>query len=465
MFKYLSLKNRIALFITLGFSLMLCVIFAVIYYSVQKGVNKSIFEILENEILSHQDYTLHQDTFVDYIHPREWEEVEHTDVALNPVFIAIYNTDFVLEDHSPNLVQNTLIWDKHQKENVPYLIKLNSIELVAAQAKLYHSAKVVGYIVVAVSIQKNAFALNYLKIVLTIAFPLAILLSFLFARVIAKACTKPISSINSTAKRISKDNLSQRIPLPIYKDELYDTAQTINSLLDRLQAQINRAREFSEDASHELRTPLSIVKGNLEILLLKQRTPTEYIQKINYTLNQVQRLERLVEQFLLLTRVENNSATLRLSTLDLKQEVENSLSRYSLLLQEKHIQVDCFKVDSYHIENYQDLIEVILDNLISNAIKYSTMYGSLVIFSTLLKDGSYQLCFKDNGVGMHPQDLSFVQERFYRGEFYDESDFPGNGIGLSIVSKLCKVVQCSISIESQKSLGTQIFITFKKQLQ
>ena len=443
---------------------MLGVIFAVIYYSVQKGVNKSIFEILENEILSHQDYTLHQETFVDYIHPREWEEIEHTDVALNPVFIAVYNRDFLLEDHSPNLVKNTLIWDKNQKENVPYPIELNSIGLIAIQAKLYHSGEVVGYIVVAINVQKNAFALNYLKIVLTIAFPLAILMSFLLARVIAKVCTRPISSINSTAKHISQDNLSQRIKLPINQDELYGLALTINSLLDRLQAQINKAREFSQDASHELRTPLSIVKGNLEILLLKQRTPLEYIQKINYTLHQVERLERLVEQFLLLTRVENNSATLRLSTFDLKQEVELSLSRYSLFLKEKCIEVDCSKVGSYHIENYQELIEVILDNLISNAVKYSNMYGSLVIFSSVLKDGSYQLCFKDNGMGMHAQDLSFVQERFYRGELPNGFDFPGNGIGLSIVSKLCKVVECCISIESQKSVGTQIFIIFKKQL-
>jgi nitrogen fixation/metabolism regulation signal transduction histidine kinase len=221
MFKNLSLKNRIALFYSFTFSIVLLIIFAFIYYTVNYGINKTLYEILKEETNHHFDYVLHEPTLEHYVHPHEWEEVEHTDVALNPVFIAIYNQEFQLVENSPNLVQNKLEWNKNQKENAPYLANYNTVELLISQTKLIHHGEVVGYLVVGVSTKHNQLALGYLKTGLMIIFPLSIVMIFISARLIAGQSTKPVFSIIKTAKKITENNLSERIILPKNKDELY----------------------------------------------------------------------------------------------------------------------------------------------------------------------------------------------------------------------------------------------------
>ena len=85
MFKKLSVKNRIATFYSILFSAVLLIIFGLIFFVVNRGINKTMYETLEEEINSHVDYVLHEPTLENFVQPREWEEVEHTDIALNPV--------------------------------------------------------------------------------------------------------------------------------------------------------------------------------------------------------------------------------------------------------------------------------------------------------------------------------------------------------------------------------------------
>ena len=249
-----------------------------------------MYETLEEEINSHVDYVLHEPTLKNFVQPREWEEVEHTDLSLNPVFIAIYDINFKLVENSPNLVQNKLEWNKNQAEQTPFYANYNSIQMLLSQAKLVHHGEVVGYLVVGISTKHNQLALDYLQKALLLIFPISLIIIFLLARFIASQSIEPVFNVIYTAQAISENNLSERIILPKNKDELYQLSTTINSLLDRLEFQIIKAKQFSSDASHELRTPLAVIKGTLEILIRRERTTEEYNEKINYTLKQVNRL-------------------------------------------------------------------------------------------------------------------------------------------------------------------------------
>ena len=460
MFKNLSVKNRIALFYSFTFSIVLLLIFGLIYFIVNYGINKTMYETLEEEINSHVDYVLHEPTLKNFVQPREWEEVEHTDLSLNPVFIAIYDVNFKLVENSPNLIQNKLEWNKNQAEQTPFYANYNSIQMLLSQAKLVHHGEVVGYLVVGISTKHNQLALNYLQKALLLIFPISLIIIFLLARFIAAKSIKPVFNVIHTAQSISENNLSERIILPRNKDELYQLSTTINSLLDRLEFQIIKAKQFSSDASHELRTPLAVIKGTLEILIRRERTTEEYNEKINYTLKQVNRLYNLVEQFLLLSRVENNSLQLTSSDFDIKNEILSSIDRFQILLDEKQIEVNTTELSFQTLTNYKEFIEIIIDNILSNAIKYVHLKGEITISSTL-ENNLYHLIIEDNGIGMSEDDLKFVQDRYFR--IQDESMLNvsgGYGLGLNIATKLAQLTNAKINITSTQGKGTKIVLTF-----
>ena len=455
MFKNVSVKNRIAFLYSISFCVILLVILGTIYLVVKQGITKTMYETLEEEISSHVDYVLHEPVFTHYVQPREWEEVEHTDIALNPVFIAVYDKDFQLVENSPNLVQNKLEWNKEQVEKIPFYTEFNSIRLLISQARLIHHGEVVGYVVIGVSTKHNELALEYLRMALLIIFPLSVILIFIIARFIASGAVKPVFSVISTAQSISESNLSERIRLPHNKDELYQLTLTINSLLDRLEHQIVSAKQFSADASHELRTPLAVIKGTLEILIRRERPAQEYKEKIAYTLNQVDRLYRLVEQFLLLSRVESNSLVLNRSVFDVKQEVLSSVERLQNPFNEKQLVLNTEKLQDHSIENYREFLEIIIDNILSNAIKFVNLKGEITVFS-FVENQRYHLVFEDNGIGMNEEDLRFIKDRY----FQIGNSTTGHGLGLNIASKLAALSNIEMLIESQHKKGTRVVLRF-----
>ena len=418
-----------------------------------------MYETLEEEINSHVDYVLHEPTLKNFVQPREWEEVEHTDLSLNPVFIAIYDINFKLVENSPNLVQNKLEWHNNQAEQTPFYANYNSIQMLISQAKLVHHGEVVGYLVVGISTKHNQLALDYLRTALLFIFPISLIIIFLLARFIAAKSIKPVFNVIHTAQSISENNLSERIILPRNKDELYQLSTTINSLLDRLEFQIIKAKQFSSDASHELRTPLAVIKGTLEILIRRERTTEEYNEKINYTLKQVNRLYNLVEQFLLLSRVENNSLQLTSSDFDIKNEVLSSIDRFQILLDEKQIEVNTTELSSQSLSNYKEFIEIIIDNILSNSIKYVHLKGEITI-SSVTENNLYHLIFEDNGIGMSEDDLKFVQDRYFRIQDESMLNVSGYGLGLNIATKLAQLTNAKINITSTQGKGTKIVLTF-----
>ena len=431
-----------------------------IFFIVNRGINKTMEETLEEEINSHVDYILHEPVLKSFVQPREWEEVEHTDISLNPVFIAIYDKNFKLVENSPNLVQNKLEWHPKQGENTTFYASYDSIKLLLSQSKLIHHGEIVGYIVVGVSTKHNQLALEYLQTALLIIFPISVIIIFLLARFIASKSIKPVFNVIETAQAITENNLTVRINLPENKDELYQLSLTINSLLDRLEFQIIKAKQFSADASHELRTPLAIIKGTLEILIRRERSKEEYNEKINYTLKQVDRLYNLVEQFLLISRVENNSLDLKKSIYNIKDQVENSIERFQLLLNEKQISVETAQLQSQIIENYQEFTDIIIDNIISNALKYAHLNGEIKIYSVTEKN-VYHLIIEDNGIGMNDEDLKFIQDRYFRIQNESTLHISGSGLGLNIATKLAKLSDATIEIESEQGKGTKVILTLK----
>lgn len=453
-----SFKNRIAFNYILSGSILIALVFIFLYSIVKYNVNQHINEGIQEELYKHLDdvTTDTNDTYL--IQVDQWRAREHNSISVNPVFVEFYDNHKQLIDKSPNLKSTNLILFDRLKNNLFIDSTLNSIPIRQIQTPIINKNRVVGYLVVAMSLEDFEIV-QLLKNVLLVIFPVIILLLFFIARFFAGRSIRPVNSIIETSSQITRDNLKMRIPLPVNKDELYVLSQNINHLLDRIEQAIEREKQFTSDASHELRTPLAVIKGTMEVLIRKPRNQQEYEDKINFCISEVDRLNHMVDQLLLLARFENQKQNIKNDSVYLNAILLDILARYSEKIKNKKLTINTNFSKDYSITSDNYLVNIIISNLVSNAIKYTNSEGeiSLLLFDT---ENSIQFTIIDNGIGIATSDVAKVFQSFYRSDSSSHTTIKGTGLGLSIVKRLCDLLKIEITIESELQVGTIINLSF-----
>jgi signal transduction histidine kinase len=454
----LSFKNRIASNYIITTALLIFVVFFVIYSIVKLSVFGHINYDIKNESQKHLSEIEIEGNSFHLIHEEEWKEREHNTIDVNPVFVQFVDGTGNVVEKSPNLKNRTLKFHSEIIENKLFDTKLANKIIRQIQVPIYKESKIIGYVIVGMSLEDATMVLNNLSEVLIIAFPLILIALFLIARFIAGRSIKPISSIIETSNIITKDNLKSRIPLPINRDELYILSQTINNLLDRIETAVEREKQFTSDASHELRTPLTVIKGTLEVLIRKPRDHAEYEEKINFCVTEVNRLNHLVDQLLLLARFENQKQTLKTEKVYLNALFLDTIARYSTVIQSKKITVSTEFSQDYYLETDSYLFSIVINNLISNALKYSNQNGNLAVTIKTI-DSKIECHIIDSGVGIPVEDLEKIFNQFYRSKSSIHPEIKGTGLGLSIVKRLCCLLNIDIAITSQENSGTTVILS------
>ena len=454
----LSFKNRIASHYIVTTALLIFVVFFIIY----SIVKFSVYSHVNNDITSEVDKHLSEIEIVGntfhLIHKEEWKEREHNTLDVNPVFIQFVDENRNVIEKSPNLKKSSLIFIENNAENKLFDTKLADNSIRQIQVPIYQKTKIIGYIIIAMSLEDATMVLNNLFEVLLIVYPLILIVLFFIARFIAGRSIKPISSIITTSNIITKDNLTSRIPLPQNRDELYILSQTINNLLDRIETAIEREKQFTSDASHELRTPLTVIKGTLEVLIRKPRNPAEYEEKINFCVTEVDRLNHLVDQLLLLARFENQKQSLKIEKVYLNAIFLDTIARNSTAIQSKNITITTQFSRDYYIETDSYLFSIIVNNLISNALKYSNQNGKLTVHIKSVAS-RIECHIIDSGIGIPADDLENIFNQFYRSQSNAHPEIKGTGLGLSIVKRLCSLLTIDIAITSEENIGTRVVLS------
>lgn len=452
-----SFKNRIAFNYIVSGSILIAIVFLFIYNIVKYSVNKHVNEEIQEELFKHLDdvSTDSNDTYL--IQVDQWRAREHNSIRVNPVFVQFYDNNKEVIDKSPNLKDSNLKLF-NDSNNIFIDTKLNDIPLRQIQTAIINKGEVVGYLVVAMSLEDFEIVL-ILKNILLITFPLILILLFLIARFFAGRSIKPVRTIIDTSSQITKDNLQTRIPLPQNKDELYVLSQNINNLLNRIESAIDREKQFTSDASHELRTPLAVIKGTMEVLIRKPRNQQEYEEKILFCISEVDRLNHMVDQLLLLARFENQKQNVKQETIYLNALILDNLTRFSEKTENKKIKIVADFTEDFYVQSDNYLVSIIFSNLISNAIKYSNDNGKIEL---KLEKTSTDIIFTiaDNGVGISEQDLNKIFNSFYRSDVTNHPDIKGTGLGLSIVKRLCDLLKIKISVESKINEKTKFILQF-----
>lgn len=454
-----SFKDRIALYYMLATASITFLVFIIIYVVAQTAMYSGIDSDLTFEAKMHQKEIYTQNDSIFFINKNEWEEREHKEVKVNPVFIQIVNKKGQLMDKSPNLKEGELDFNQKKAFYTQFDTKINGQAIRQIQVPVEQKGDLKGYILAAMSLEGSNMVLNNLRKTLLIIFPIVLICLFFITRFLAGRSIIPVQIITQTTDRITRNSLNERVPLPQNKDELYTLTSSINELLDRMQEALEREKQFTADASHQLRTPLAVLKGTLEVLIRKPRTETEYQEKITYSIKEIDRISSAVEQLLILARLDKNSVKVTKTAINLQMISNDILYRFRNDISKKLLSVNITSNIDADLISDPYYIDLIIENLISNAVKYASENTAIDIVMTKNKgEITYQI--KNQGVVIPPADLETIFNPFYRSNPLHHKAIQGNGLGLSIVKKVSDLLGAKITVSSDAGVGTVFTLVF-----
>ena len=455
----LKFKNRIAIFntVAVGFTtaLVFLVICFVVYNTAYTHLDEDIL-VEKEEVLSNLFWL--QDSIIVNKMP-EWEEAEHSQVEVNPTFLQLKDGQGNIIFRSNNLPGNQILESPISENRIFYNGEINNQRIRLGQFPVNNeSGKLIGQLTIAVSRQESHNVLNNLIWVLLISFPIVLVVQFLTSSLAASRGIKPVHQLIASASGIDDSNIETRLNLPLRKDELYNLTQTINELLARIERSMIQQKQFTSDASHEIRTPLSAIRGTLEVLIRRKRTTEVYEEKITGIIQLVDRLDALLEQLLQLARVDSAKTITTNKSVNLYPVVSSVQQKWEKQAADKNITINNNLSGEIVVRGDKFYLELMLDNLVNNAIKYGKQNGNVFLN---WDNTSNIFSVEDDGIGISDKHLPNIFNRFYRADESRSSVVKGNGLGLSIAQKLARLQNITLQVKSREGKGSVFSLKFQ----
>lgn len=274
---------------------------------------------------------------------------------------------------------------------------------------------------------------------------------------------KPVHDIASAAHGISERNLSQRLETPAANDELRQLSETLNEMLARLDAAFARITQFTADASHELRTPVATIRTTAEVILQRHRSVEEYEEMVRQILAESEFTSELIENLLTLARADANPAQLELSPVDIRSVVQEIVVGSQTLAVHHGLELSgSIEPAEILVSAERQSLKRLLLTLVDNAIKYTPRGGSVRL---ALRSTATQAVFEviDSGIGINPEDLPHIFERFYRASNARYVNSDGSGLGLAIAQWIANAHHGTLEALSVSGEGTTFRLTLPLQ--
>jgi signal transduction histidine kinase len=280
--------------------------------------------------------------------------------------------------------------------------------------------------------------------------------------VLALRATRPIAKIIATASRLQPSRLQERLPLRGSGDELDQLSLTINGMLDRIASYIDTNREFVAHAAHELRSPLAAIRSSVEVALNRQRSADEYATLLAEVMEECQSLANLVNRLLILAEGDAGRIDGRRSTTRLDRVVRESLDMFEAVAELQGVRLEASVLPPAPVPGDDDHHRQLVRNLLDNAIKFSPGGGAVHIGLTVEPARqAVVLTVRDTGIGIPPQDLPHVFERFFRGDRSRQrhKGRQSSGLGLSICQTIVQALGGEIRATSNVGKGSAFTVT------
>ena len=297
-------------------------------------------------------------------------------------------------------------------------------------------------------------SIQHLEDILMVWIPILLVFSIIAGYFIIRNALIPVKKTINEVKDIEINQLQKRLTSHTSNDEIEQLVTTFNFMLDKLDDSFSKIKRFSNDVSHELKTPLTVIRGEIELGLRKNRTNEEYKNILNTILEETKLLQELINSLLFLSKANNKEMQSKFETVELDEIITDVIAQNKQLIEEKDIKFKFKKLDSVGCQGHPLLLKILVGNIIQNSIKYSHKSSGIEIY--LDKD---ILKIKDYGIGIQSDDIENIFDRFFR---VDKSRGRGGyGLGLSIVKSISELHNFYITVDSQYNKYTQFSINLK----
>lgn len=331
---------------------------------------------------------------------------------------------------------------------------------------------------VAISLEGVNTALRKFLLAAAALVPVGTLLAGTGGYLLARRALRPVDRMIQAARRIEAANLSERIADPAVDDELGRLARTLNDMLDRLEGAFGEVRRFTADASHELRTPLTVLKGEVEVALRTSRDAAEYRKVLESSLEEVNRMARLVENLLTLSRADAGQLVLDRKPVDLGHVLARVVARARPLGEARGVALSLAEGPPAAVLADGERLEQAFFNLVENGVKYTPAGGRVAVRWRLApreaeagdpgaedeaenparrartEPGRVEVQVQDTGIGISAADRDVVFGRFYRVDRARARAEGGSGLGLAIVRSIVEAHGGSIGVDGALGHGT-----------
>jgi len=282
------------------------------------------------------------------------------------------------------------------------------------------------------------------------------LISFVVAILFGRRLANPIRAMNRTAKAMAKGNLDTRVrDLP--RDELGQLGESLNTLADSLKYVQTLRQQMTANVAHDLRTPLATIQSHLEGMI-DDVIPASN-DNLESLLDEVKRLSGLVEDLQEIAQADQAIHRFTLEPIDLEEFLSVLINKKTPLFAEKGLNLQFVSTGPVQLTGDRKSLNKIMDNLLSNAHKYTAPGGQVTVTLSHTPDNVH-IEVADTGIGISETDLPYIFERFYRTDQSRNRESGGFGLGLTIVKELVEALGGTISVQSQPSKGSTFTITF-----
>jgi heavy metal sensor kinase len=336
---------------------------------------------------------------------------------------------------------------------------LDNQRVLYAAAPVYaENGQISGIVYIAMPLPATGLPTNIILQLLG-AIILAVLLATFAGSLLARKIARPLEGLASAANAISTGDLKQRVVIESNITEVDRLKQSFNEMAESLSQSDEAKKAFIADVTHELRTPLTVIKGTIETLEDGAFDDVEGRGPLLASMQrETDRLIRLVNELLVLTRADAGSLQLNIQPLNLAELVKARCDVFSNLATRQGITLEVCEADCQSallVRADPDRLSQVIDNLLDNAIRHSTDNSTITI--TIKEANEHAECsISDQGTGIPPQHLPFIFERFYRVDSSRNRKDGGTGLGLAIARALINAQRGQISAQSIEGKGTTI---------
>ena len=455
MINNLSIKKKLLIYSFLIQAIILTIFSVSLYKALEISTLDKLQATLKVIILDITDDLLEKDKITNAILDEEKE------YNFEPLYIRI------LDDYTHKMLIQTQNFPSNIEHDDNYLNKLKpSIitfeeqnDFLISRIKIdFHGEK---NIIIEILTTKEILTstLENILYILSFILPIILILAVIAGNFLIYKSFSPIENILFELKQINANDLSARLKTTKNEDEINQLINEVNNLLSRLESSFERISQFSSDASHELKTPLTIIRGEIEVTLRKERTTDEYKNALNNSLNELTLIEQTINDLLFLAKNEKDLMVDKQENFYFDELIDESINEIKSFAILHQVEINFVLEDSIEFKGFPNLLKIALKNALKNAIQFSHK-NSQVIVKSYINDGIFNISIQDFGIGIPLNEQEKIFEKFYRTDKSRNKNSGGTGLGMSILKKIIDIHKGIIKIKSKENIGTTIILSF-----